>query len=165
MCAQQELPHDAFLNILDSALKLDMPKLQACCERYIAFSGSDLFTANNMAQHLPPESVLRIGDATRKAFLNLQAQFLDLLQNKRCTCSVTYFNSGKTVYTRECASCVEVKAELKFDNLSKYVPSSMEFLRMAQPRARIPDAGPDAGTADSPASAEGGIEGGNADVE
>ncbi len=142
-----------------------MPKLQACCERHIAVIPYGQFTAKEMAQHLPSESALRIGDVTRKAFLDLQAEILDFVQKKDCCCSTFASGTGRTVYQRECASCQAFKTKVKRNDLSKYVPSPMEFLKMAQPPARIFTAGPDAATADSPASAEDSIEGGEANAE
>ena len=134
---RQELPHDTFLSVLDSALNLDMPKLRACCERHIVVDPNGHFTALEMAQHLPPESVMRIADARRKAFLSLRAQTLDFVQKKGCCCYNTYSNSGRTAYPHECASCQAFQVDLKCADLRKHVPSSMEFFKMAQPPARI----------------------------
>jgi len=128
LCAQQELPHVAFLNILDSALKLDMPKLQACCERHIAVDPCGHFTALEMAEHLPSESALRIGDARRKAFLNLKAQLLDFVQKKDYSPG---WSVAASVYESDRNACRAFEAKVKCGDLSKYIPSPMEFLKMA----------------------------------
>ena len=69
MCPLQELQKEIFLEILDGAVRFDMPKLLACCEHRIALDRSDrsgLWLPSLLEEHLPVSSAVRIAAALRK---------------------------------------------------------------------------------------------------
>lgn len=64
---------------LDKAVRFDMKKLLACCEHCIAMDNSGKF--NDILQHLPPQSVVRITEYFRRELSECQ---------KRCWSHNTY---------------------------------------------------------------------------
>ena len=64
MHAIQAWDHGSFQSFLDQAVRFDMKKLLACYEHCIAMDHSGKF--NNILQHFPPQSVVRITECFRR---------------------------------------------------------------------------------------------------
>ena len=66
-CAKQ------VLQLVDTAIQLDMPKLLACCESHIAAESGSKFDLLQLASHLPVSSALRISKGLRDAYLKCRS--------------------------------------------------------------------------------------------
>jgi hypothetical protein len=88
----QALQEEAFLGILDGAVRFNMPKLLACCAHRIAVDFSDqsgLWLPSLLEEHLPLSSAVRIAAALR-----------ELIRRYGVLSSRSYYMSGPISFLR-----------------------------------------------------------------
>lgn len=117
--------------MLDCAVQLDMPQLLACCEHFLAVDLLGQVDMAALAEHLPGQSLLRIAKGSCNANQSMRAEVSKHVSSRKseCTCSYTWTHRfGGSRYS--CSACDKFAASM--EDISKYVPTPKQFLRMAQ---------------------------------
>ena len=119
--------------MLDCAVQLDMPQLLACCEHFLAVDLLGQVDKAALAEHLPGQSLLRIAKGSCNAFQSMRAEVSKHASVRNSECTVFVYMAqkfGDIRHTGSCLACDKFAASM--EDISKYVPTPKQFLRMAQ---------------------------------
>lgn len=119
------------LQLVYAAVQLDMPKLLACCENYIAAESGSRFNLLQLGPHLPVTSALRISKGLIAAYF--KSKILRGSESCRCPCCDKHKVSMAALGPAQSCSCISPPAIMRptTSHLRRDVPTANEFARWA----------------------------------